>query len=746
MAIDSDVFRRLVAPKSVAVVGASSNLGSYGSRALLNTMRLGFQGGVAAINPRGESCGDVRGYTALAELPWVAEHVAVAVPRRAVEAVVRECAQLGVVAVTVFSNGYGETGTKEGREDQERLATIAADAGIRFFGPNCNGILNIRDRVALTSTRALDDLKLYEKPPGEPGYAVVSQSGGLAVVNVMWRALQAGLPIQWVASTGNQASIGVFEMAEAALDEDDVLGVLVVLEGMPEAAEVVAVGEKAAKTDKFVSCLKLGRSAAGVGAAASHTGAVAGEYASFEALCQQAGIACVEDPSELYESAMVLTTVGGRPLPGGIAMVSISGGNLALMSDAIDSRGLPIATFGTDTQDRLRALLPAMCSPVNPLDLMTAVQDPKIFEGVLNALADDEAVGLCVVVLTLNPPGFLDVVRDAAAKATKPVILAWLGGALTGEMAPEDLRRQGIPVYETASACGNALAAAFRASRGTFPAASPPNPLMEQGSDLPGEVGRGTSGERIATVATSARLPGPGPGEILGGSEALRRMRNWGLEVVEGMACPTAEAAAEAAAQLGFPVVVKIDDPAIVHKTEHDAVRVGIRSAEDCAAVATSLLAAGGTDAQVLVQRQVGDAVELLVAARGGEPPGVTLVVGVGGVLVEVLRDVTFLFPPFVAGEARVALQRLKAYPLFGSFRGQDAVDLDGLAEWLVRFSRAVAPRLVAGGTVEVNPVMVPRGSGQPLIVDAALFGPGSQPARDLLSATGERGRASPLS
>lgn len=701
----------LIAPKSIAVVGASTNETRYGSRVLANLLRFGYKGRTSAINRGGDQVGAAEGYRSLSEVPWPIEHVAVAVPATGVYQVLEECAALGVPAVTVFSNGFGETGTDAGREMETRLREFGRKTGIVMLGPNCNGVLNIRDRVALTSTRALDDLSLFQHKPAAPGVAIVSQSGGLAVVNVMWRSLTAGLPVEWVVSAGNQAVVSLTSLVDAAVDDDSLGAVLMILEAMPDHAQMRATAARAADRGKLLSALKIGRTSAGAQAAESHTGSLTGDFDVFRDWTRQVGVVCVEDAAELYE-----TTMGVRTCPDGlregIGIISISGGNVALFADLAADSGVPIPALTGDTIDRLTEILPPMCAPDNPLDLMTAVQDPAVFRAAVTTMLEDPNIGVGVLVLTLNPPGFLDAVRELTRSVSKPLWVAWVGGALSYEDSAATLRREGIVVYETMSACIRALAAAQEHGGRNHEALT--GTTHQARAELDRSLPKDT--ERAFDAPTLGNGAGVRP---TGGSEALSLVRSWGLQTVPSRRCQTRAEAVEAAHALGFPLVLKLDDPAIIHKTEVGGVLTGIRTADDCARAFDDLAKRGG--APVLVQQQVEGAVELFVAGHTQSQLGPMLSVGLGGVFVEVLQDIVRVFPPFDKDYGSRALRRLRGYQVLRDFRGSPAVDEPTLLQWLNHVGDVVVELRHQNMIIDLNPVLVPRGGGAPLVVDASL-------------------------
>ena len=339
---------RLFNPRSVAFVGATEDQSKFGGRCFANILQFGFNGVVMPVNPKRAELFGLPCYPSVSDLPQTPDHVGICLPPEAALKALEQAGERGVPFATVFTSGFFETGEPVGRRMHERLLEIRARTGIRVMGPNCNGLANFVDRFALTSTAGVQG-------PAEPhgDIAIVSQSGGAGQINTLWRARHEGLGITYQASTGNDADLDLLDFMNFMLDAEHTRVVLSVAERFSSVAKLRAVAEKAAELDKPIVMVKVGRSAEGSRAAASHTGAVSGADEVCDAILRQYGIIRVDDTSDLVQYAKLLRR-SNRPRGRRAAIVSVSGGNVVLGVDAASTAGLSLAELGNDTRAALQ--------------------------------------------------------------------------------------------------------------------------------------------------------------------------------------------------------------------------------------------------------------------------------------------------------------------------------------------------------------------------------------------------------
>ncbi len=574
----------LVAPGSVAVVGASERAGSYGGEVLLNLGRLGYGGRVYAVNPRRDAVHGVRAYPALDELPELPEAVVVALPAGDAPDVVERAAELGCGGAVVFAAGFAEA---QQRDLQERL--VAAAGEMPVCGPNGNGIVSLPDRVALWG----DALGPVQTGP----VAVISQSGNVAV-NAL--ASRRGLGLHTVVSCGNQAVLDAADFLGAVAERDGVRSVALYVEDDGDGERWCAALERCARAGVRVAVLKAGTSVGGAAAAASHTGAIAGDQRVFRALFEECGAAWTEDPHDLLEVAKALAR---PPRHGGLAVMTCSGGDSAIAADLAAKLGVDLPALAPATIARLERTLPDAATAANPLDYTSLLWDnTEALRELIAALGDDPAVGQVLVLFDEfdGPAPILDAAGDTLLASTLP------------ELCPPG----GIAGLRSALLAANALTAT-------------PDP------------------ERIAEIGRARRAT---RGDGLEEHEAKQLLRDAGIPVVPGWTVTDEDAAVAAWRELGGAVALK--RTGLRHKSVNDGL---ILDVDDETAVKQAYRRLGGT---VLVELMAAPGTELLVAVRrDGIVP--VLVVGLGGVHTELLNTVAIVPLPITPARVKAALQSL---------------------------------------------------------------------------------------
>lgn len=698
--MNSPDLRRFFAPRSVALVGASADLGKFGGRCFRQLRDFGFSGRIYPVNPRLSTLDGLEVYPDLASLPEAPDHVLIVVPSPAIPDVIRQCGALGVPFATIFSSGFAEGGREQGRALQAEITALARQHGVRFMGPNCNGLINYVDGVALTSTATINGPRA---PSGD--VAVLGHSGGLAQVNVMWRAQQAGLGISYQVSSGNDADLDMLDFAGFMVDDPHTRVILMLSETIRDPARLRSLAERARAAGKPIVMMKLGRTEDGRKAAISHTGALAGSDAVADDVLRQLGIIRVNDCHEMIDAAMVLRQP--RPYAGRrLAAISISGGNLVHLADQGPLHGLEFPAFTEATQTRLSALIPNYGQAANPADVTSAaIGSPKIFSGVLEAIADDPAVDVVVPVLTLHARQIIEAAAGAVRNCGKPFALVWSGGCTDDPaLTPEALVRRGLPVYRDIAPAMRAISlAAEHAERAARPVSPPRSPALD-----PRDV-----------QAWMDSLPAE-PNE----AEAKGLLAKAGFPVPEGIVAATPAAAGEAARRLGGPVAVKVVSTA-AHKTELGGVRLGICGAEEAEAAARAIeasvrerapgLAIGG----FLVERMASPGMEVILGLSADPVLGTILTVGLGGIHAELLADVAHRMLPIDADEARAMLRQLRGWPLLAGYRGRPGADIDALVSLILRLSDLGMSGGIAA--LDLNPVMVAPPGGGAMVCDALL-------------------------
>jgi acetyltransferase len=700
-------LKRFFRPRRVALVGATEDLAKFGGRCLKQLLDFGFAGEVFPVNPKraevfGRPC-----FPSLSALPAMPDHVGIVLPAASCIAAVAECGRLGISFATVFSSGFGELGTAESAALQAELVQTAREGGVRLMGPNCNGMINFADGFALTSTGTISGPR---RAAGDIG--IVGQSGGATQVNVMWRAQELGLGVRYQVSSGNDADLDLLDYMAFMVADPDVRVVLALAERIADGTRLRALAERAAELRKPVALIKFGRTEAGARAAASHTGAVTGADAVFDAAARQLGLIRVADAPELYEAAMLLRQPA-RPAGHRAAALSISGGNLVMLTDLAAGEGISFPPFAPETVEKLRLLIPGFAAVNNPTDMSAgAIGTKDIYAKAARTLLEDPSVDAAMPVLTLAPAADIRGVAELAATADKPVALLWSGRCTDdAALTPEALVAEGRAVYRDALPCARALARSMRWSEFLRRRASDPKPQRPADCD---------------PQAARHLLDAGGRSLTEGAARAV--LACYGLHGPQEALATTPDAAAERAA--GFPgaVALKIQSPDILHKTEAGGVRLGLQGADAVREAAAAILASARRYAPeariegILVQEMVTGGQEMLLGMARDVTFGPVLTLGFGGIHVEVLRDVTFRLPPITAGEAERMLEELRLAPMLRGVRGAPACDIPALADAVARFSWLLADLGEALEEVDVNPISVlPAGQGV-RVLDALLL------------------------
>ena len=698
-------LRRFFAPRSVAFVGATEDLGKFGGRCVRLLIDFGYEGPIYPVNPKRSEIFGRRCFPSIAELPETPDHVGIVLPATAVPAALEACARRGVPFATVFTSGFAETDTDEGRALQSRLVEVARAGGLRFMGPNCNGMISFVDRFALTSTAAIRGPR---RAPGDIG--VASQSGGAGQINVMWRAQQAGLGVSYQVSCGNNADLDLLDYMAFMVEDERTRVVLAIAERLDDGERLRALARRAAELDKPIVMIKVGRTEAGSRAAASHTGAVTGSDAVFDAALRQLGILRVEDTSELYEAAMLLRC-GRRPTGRRAAATSVSGGNLVMLADLGASVGIEFPQYSDATQGKLSELLPGFSAAANPTDLTSvAIGRKDAFASVCRVMAADPAIDTVIPVLTMSPAEEIRSVAAFSATCGKPVAILWTGGAFDEPaLTAQTLVAEGHAVYRDAMPCLKALRASM------------------QYGEFRRRLGRPAPARPSGIAAEKARKLLDGKAGTLSEHDSKALLACYGLPVTREYLAQSAGEAVERARAIGGPVALKIQSADIPHKTEANAIRLGLggdeavrRAYEEVTLAAEAYKPDARIDG-VLVQEMVGEGHEVLVGLSQDPTFGPVLTVGLGGIHVELLKDVVFRLPPVDAGEALDMLRELRTWPLLAGARGRPPADIEALAACIERTSWLAADLAGVVGELDVNPLVVLQQGAGARVVDALV-------------------------
>ena len=673
----------ILKPASIAVVGASRTPNSIGQQVVANLVDHGFTGPVYPVNPKAESIKSIRCYPSVGAIGQPVDMAVIVVPKDYVLPVVQDCADSGVRGVVVISAGFKEVGG-EGIAREQELVSLVRRHGIRMVGPNCMGVLNSDPAYSMNATFAPT-----MPPAGRIGF--VSQSGAMGL-SVLDYAREYGIGISQFVSMGNKPDVSGNDVLLQWEDDPAVDVILMYVEsfGNPERFRHLA---SRISRKKPIIMVKAGRSEVGARAASSHTGALAEGDASVDALMQQAGVLRATSVEELFDLAMGFEE-GRLPDSHRVAILTNSGGPGILTADALSEQGLTVPDLADSTVDALKPLFPAEASIRNPLD-MIASATPEGYRTALGALLADAGVDAAVVIF-VPPLGVrqADVARaiaDVGTHSTKPVLTVLMGrkGLPQGKAALHDA---GIPAYIFPESAARALAAMHRYQQWrTRPVEDPPALTVDR-----------DRAERILAEA--------GPAARLSELASLELLAAYGIPVAEARLAGTAEEAAAAATELDGPVVLKIVAPDIVHKTEVGGVVTGVVGADQARATFDEVVGRArqahpeAAISGVLVQRMMSGGHEVIVG-MARDRMGPMIMFGLGGIFVEVLKDVVFRVAPLVRADARDMLHGIRSLPILHGARGEAAADLDAILDVLLRISQLAVDH-PGISELDINPLL----------------------------------------
>ncbi|HYB70233.1 MAG TPA: acetate--CoA ligase family protein [Candidatus Bathyarchaeia archaeon] len=694
---------RLLAPRSVAIVGASPREDTIGFRVIRNLRRLGFPGAIIPVNPRYPAVAGLACYPSLSDLPAPVDAAFIAVPNTGGPALVEEAGRAGIRAIVVNASGYADGGP-EGQDLQRRLTDAARAHGIALAGPNNMGFVNVHGQTAMWTAARFPTLT-----PGP--LAIISQSGSIAIA---LSQDERQLGIAYVVSAGNEAVLTAADYLAEIVRDDRVRVVAVFLETIRDPAGFLEAAAEARTRGKPVIALKVGRTEGGRAAVAAHTGALSGEDAVYDAFFERHGVVRVRDLDEMIEAATLFAAYPVPPPSRKLTVVTLSGGEAALSADLGTELGLEFPALSPSTLERVREAFPPFATPRNPVDAWGLGWDRDRFRRIVEALVDDPDLPTITfgIDATAGGGGDTSMMTDAAGTCVEIAArtdkrLVFFNNATGGGPNPgirDVLRKAGIP-YLAGMRPALAVLARWAAH-----------------------------GEWRLRAASSAAVPTPGhrptPAAVdprrLDEVARFRLLRDAGVPAVEVVAVHSADEAAAAAERLGYPVAVKASGADIAHKTDRGLVRLGVDGADALAVAFRDLTARAGPAVTVILQPMAGPGIELLVGVRNDPAFGSLTVVGLGGIHVELLRESAIRIGPVTPEDARAMLRATPAATLLAGVRGAGPFDLDAAVDAIVALSAFGAANQGVLAAVEVNPLIVlPRGRGA-VAVDVLLESKGA--------------------
>lgn len=678
---------------SVVVVGASPRLETPGGTTAHQLLQKGFSGDVYLVNPKYPAIGDQKCYPTVADLPKAVDLAVVAVAARHVLPVLRQCAQKGIKGAVIYTAGFGETGEEAQARAQEEMREIARTTGMRIMGPNCVGLVNNASNLWATFAQP----PLFEEGLHPSGLGIISQSGffGIAIYQL---AAYNGLGFRYFASVGNQADLSFTDFLAYMVEDPGIQVICAYLEGLKASEDLLPVARRALALKKPLAVIKVGATEAGSRAAQSHTGALAGREENYAALFKQTAVTRAEDFEQLV--AYLHISLMERPPRGRrVGIVSVSGGGAVMLADKCGRSGLKVAALQPETLARLDEMLPDFATSGNPLDLTgQALEEPDLFGRAIEALLQDPGLDILLVSFHIHIMlcwMALAKIRECYPKTDKTIIVVGtpLGDEEDVHHLIRETRRLGIPVLRDMNYAIWAVSSYVN--------------WWDKAGDY----------EEVPLPGKGPALP-PGERESLTEDASAVLLRPYGLAFPRGWLVNTPEKAGEAVARLKGPAVFKVQSPQILHKTEAGGVKLGVSTPEEGEEAFKEMMAKARSYREdaviegILVQEMLPQGQEIIVGMKRDEALGPVIMLGLGGIFVEVLKDISLRVAPLTPRDARDMVEEIKGYRILQGFRGSPPLDVEAVIRLLLQVSdfSMENPEVEE---LDLNPVFVyPRGQG----------------------------------
>ncbi len=687
------------APRAIAVVGAAREPGKLGYGVLSNLLQYGYKGQVYPINPKADEILGLKAYPTVLDVPGPIDLAVIVVPNKAVPDVMRQCGEKGVKGVVIISAGFKEAGL-EGIRLERQVVAIAKEYGIRIVGPNCLGIIDTVQPM---------NVSFAAGQPPQGGIAFMSQSGALCTAILDW-ALANNIGFSYFVSLGNKADVDEVDLLEAWDGNPHAKVMIAYVEGLRDGRRFMEVARRVTRRTPVIA-VKSGNTEAGSRAVSSHTGSLAGSNRAYDAAFRQAGVLRATSIQDLFDYAIAFAY---QPLLRGnrIAVVTNAGGPAIMATDALESAGMKLASLAKETIEALQGKLPPAANTYNPIDVLGDALADRYAFAIQKALEDPNVDGLLVILTPQVMTRIEETAREVGRLSRlydKPVIGCFMGEEKVSA-GIRILTEEGVPNYPFPERA----AGAFRAMMDYRRWLERPIPEVRQ---FP--VNREAVQRTFTRVREEGRL-------TLGDAEARAVAEAYGLRVPRSKLAATAEEAVRYAEEIGYPVVMKIASPDILHKSDIGGIKVGVMGASDVRD-AFDLLVYRATrympDAQiwgVQTQEMVTGAKETIIGMSRDPQFGPMIMFGLGGIYVEVLKDVTFRIAPLSEVEAREMIGEIRSYHLLQGVRGERASDIDAIVDTIMRISQLVTdfPEIVE---LDVNPLLVREAGAGAVAVDMRL-------------------------
>ncbi|HHT9114833.1 MAG TPA: acetate--CoA ligase alpha subunit [Candidatus Wunengus californicus] len=693
------MLEHFFSPKTVAVVGASREEGKVGHDLLKNLVRHGFQGKVYPVNPHAGNILGIKTYTALKKIPDKVDLAVIVVPAPYVGKTIDECIEKGIDSVIVISAGFKESGIDGAARERELYHKIKQHS-IRMLGPNCLGLIDTQS--ALNASFAAD-------MPVHGNIAFFSQSGALCTSILDW-AVNECIGFSKFISMGNKTDIDEVDLIKAIENDAQTKVALIYLEGVKNGAEFINAAKKITKIKPMI-VVKSGGTTAGAKAASSHTGTLAGSENAFDAAFKQSGILRAKTIEELFDYARIFSF---QQLPKGprIALITNAGGPGIVAADTVERSKLKMASFSKNTIDTLRSFLPDMANVYNPVDVLGDAKTDR-YKFVIEKVVEDPNVDTVLIILTPQAMTEIEktaeVITEISNRTDKPIVTSFMGGKRI-ENSLKIMCQRKVPNYSFPERAVSAIEAMYKYT-------------LWQKRPVPKSKIFDVQKENVASFLVKMKQTGR---QHLNEEEARQVISAYGFRIPKSILAASEPEAVKAAEEIGYPVVIKISSPDILHKSDFGGVRIGIKNeieVRTCFCDITQKARRLMPDAEikgVLVQQMITGGKEVILGMSRDPQFGPLLMFGLGGIYIEILKDVSFRIAPIGLNEAEEMIQEIRSFPLLKGARGERPVDINAVVDNILRLSQLVTdfPEIIE---MDINPLLVfPEGGGT-MALDARI-------------------------
>lgn len=686
-------------PRSVAVIGASATPKKLGNDVMQNLISGGFQGGIYPINPRTPEILGYKTYPSVLDVPGPVDLVVVVVPAKIVPAVLEESGKKGVKGAIIMTAGFKEAGA-DGAAAEEKILEIARRYGIRVVGPNCLGLIH---------TYASLNASFAPVTPIPGSIAFMSQSGALGAA-ILDYAVAENIGFSHFVSLGNKADINDVSLLEAWANDDNTKVIIAYIEGVDDGSAFIETATKVSRKKPIIA-VKSGRTASGSKAVSSHTGSLAGSDVAYDSGFTQAGVLRADSVQELFDYS---TAFAYQPLLKGnrIAIVTNAGGPGVMATDSLERNGLALASLTPETEASLAESLPPAANIHNPVDVLGDAKNDR-YTIALERVLEDPGVDGVLVILTPQAMTESDetaqAVLEVSKTATKPILTCWMGGTRT-EKGSRLLADNQVPAYPFPERATSAFGAMLKYH----------SVLQRPAGEISRfDVDQSAVAELFATVRKDGRT-------TIGDAEAQAILKAYGIRTPLSDVGATPDETVALCNKIGYPVVMKIASPDILHKSDVGGIIVNVKNDDQARKAFDTLLErakAHKPDAVIWgaqVQEMVTDAREIIIGMNRDPQFGPLVMFGLGGIYVEVLKDVTFRVAPMSADQAKNMVEAIRSYPLLEGVRGQAPADLDAVVDTILRIGQLVTdfPEIAE---LDINPLLVRNQGDGAVAVDMRL-------------------------